>query len=122
VAPGIATADVAVIDLNNYYGYHMTVAYAPRVDIAKELDEVSLGSTASWIRGVSPSIAISRDQGSWANVAITASAISTLSDSGAPVLRGDGAVVGHIVAGYGSAYSLVQDAEYVLTFINGHVS
>jgi hypothetical protein len=63
---------------------------------------------------VCPAFALNRRAGSWGHVAITSAAISRDGDSGAPVHRADGAVVGHIVAGYGAAYSLVQDAEYIL--------
>ena len=83
---------------------------------AQPLDEVRLARSKSttMILGLSPAFALRKGLGSWGHVAITSSAISRAGDSGAPVHRADGAVIGQIVAGYGSAYSLVQDAEYVV--------
>jgi hypothetical protein len=115
VAPGTPTADVAVVavDPGRVEGES---DMGRTVDAARPLDTVNLGEAgaASWIRGVSPSFALSQTCGTWGHVAITAEAISRAGDSGAPVCRADGAVVGQIVAGYGNAYSLIQDIEYAV--------
>lgn len=118
VAQGKATVDVAVINLISWNSRRTVQGL--QIETAKELDDVKLADKVSWIRGISPSFAYNRHQGSWGNVAITASGISTEGDSGALVVRPSGGVVGHIVGGC-SAYSLVQDAEYVLTSIGAYL-
>jgi hypothetical protein len=115
VQPGLSTADVAVVAIDDRRP-EMESDIGQHVDAARALDEVRLGTSdsGSWVRGLSPSFSLSQNLGAWGHVAITAEAISQDGDSGAPVRRTDGAVVGQIVAGYGSAYSLVQDAEYTI--------
>ena len=71
---------------------------------------------------MSPSFALTPDQASWGEVAITAEAISVGGDSGAAVARNDGAIVGFVVAGYGSAYTLIQDIEYALSAVDAHLT
>jgi hypothetical protein len=52
---------------------------------------------------------------SWADVFLTAHGISAAGDSGAPVERGRGELVGHIIGGcMSNSYSIVQDAKYQL--------
>ncbi|MFG3602510.1 hypothetical protein [Micromonospora chersina] len=113
--PGCPTADVAIVQIDDRRMEDDTDV-GKQVDAAQPLDEVRLARSDSTtpILGLSPAFALRRDGGSWGHVAITAAAISRAGDSGAPVHRSDGAVVGHIVAGYGSAYSLIQDSEYIL--------
>jgi hypothetical protein len=115
VPAGTPTADAAVVVIDPRREEAET-DIGLYVDAARPLDDVRLGgaNSGSWIRGVSPEFALTQRQGYWGHVAITAEAISKEGDSGAPVMRTDGAVVGQIVAGYGSAYSVVQDIEYIL--------
>ena len=114
VTPGVATAYVAVVRIDDRRTEADT-DIGRHVDAARQLDEVRLAKAdaRTIVLGVSPSFALRQDWGSWGHVAITAAAISRAGDSGAPVHRADGAVVGHVVAGYGTAYSLIQDAEYI---------
>lgn len=115
VPPGHPTADVAVVGIDDRR-MEADADVGNRIDAAQPLDEVRLARSDSTtlILGLSPAFALRQSGGSWGHVAITAAAISRAGDSGAPVHRADGAVVGQIVAGYGSAYSLIQDAEYTL--------
>ncbi|GGQ83241.1 hypothetical protein [Couchioplanes azureus] len=112
---GVSIADVAVVAIDD----RRTEAddeVGDHVDAAQPHDVVRIARSDSTapILGLCPAFALKQGLGSWGHVAITAAAISRDGDSGAPVHRADGAVIGQIVAGYGSAYSLVQDAEYVM--------
>lgn len=115
VPVGVATADVAVISLDDRAARALppTTTY---VDAARPRDIVGLAGskTTTWVCALSPAFSLNQYKGEWGHVAITAKAISRAGDSGAPVVRADGAVVGHLVAGYGAAYSLIQDIEYVV--------
>ena len=113
---GATTADAAVIRLDA--GCPERHPAATAIGVARESDEVALtldrGTATTWIRGLSPSYALTRDRGAWGEVAITADCISQEGDSGACVTDTAGAVVGFVVAGQRNAFSVVQDAEYVL--------
>jgi hypothetical protein len=110
------TADVALVELN-----HADSNSGGTVKIAtcRAFDKVRLqpGGLTSFIRGVSPDFAWLPSTASWGEVAITSEMISIPGDSGAVVYRDDGMAVGHVVAGYDPAYTLIQDAEYILTAV-----
>lgn len=116
VPRGFTTADAAVIRLDADCPERHPAAMA--IGVARESDEVALtldrGTAATWVRGLSPSYALTRDRGAWGEVAITAECISREGDSGACVTGADGAVVGFVVAGQRNAFSVIEDAEYVL--------
>jgi hypothetical protein len=113
--PGETCADIAVIaGSGSAYGpSQMTMC-----GLARAYDSVVIrsrnNSQQAWIRAVSPSFAKDNVSGAWGNVYITDHAISTHGDSGAPVVEMDRpeVLIGHIVGGHETAYSLVQQADY----------
>jgi hypothetical protein len=110
-----ATADVAVIEPKT--GVSIPGPGLPIQSVAAKDQialQVSRGSSTSWIRGLSPSFAVSPTDQPWGEVGLTASAISIAGDSGAPITA-NGHVVASLVGGARHDYSVVQDIEYQLT-------
>lgn len=109
-----ATADVALIEATSIYlrpyRSHPVGKIQPRSHV--EL-RVSRHANPSWIRGLSPSFAVSPDEPPWGEVGLTAEAISMPGDSGASVISEDH-VVASLVGGGRNEYSVVQDIEYQL--------
>jgi len=114
----IATADVALVEAKG--GVESGRPGLPVHSVAPR-DHVTLqtsrGSFTSWIRGLSPSFALSPTEQPWGDVAITADAISVAGDSGAPIAA-NGYVVASLVGGGRQEYSVVQDIEYQLEAID----
>lgn len=73
------------------------------------------GPVRTWVRGLSPALALAPNLRPWAEVAITAEAISQAGDSGGPVLDLEGRLVGHAVGGTPVEYSLVQELNVQLS-------
>lgn len=70
------------------------------------------GTRSSWVRGLSPEYWVSPSEPPWGQVALTADAISQPGDSGAPVYGVDNHLIGMLVGGATSDYSVVQDVVY----------
>lgn len=114
----IPTADVAFVEAKT--GISSGQPGLPIQSVAPKdqvVLQVSRGSFTSWIRGLSPSFAVSPTDVPWGEVGITATAISVPGDSGAPVTA-NGKVVAHLVGGARYDYSVVQDVEYQLAEID----
>lgn len=110
------TADVAAVELD---GPDPDNNGRFRIGTCRPLDVVRFrGGVRSIVRGLSPNFALRPSVASWGEVAITSKAISDRGDSGGVVEREDGLVVGHIVAGQQQAYTLVQDAHYILAAVS----
>jgi hypothetical protein len=114
----IATADVAFVEVKA--GVSSGQPGLPIQSVAPQ-DQIVLqvprGPLTSWIRGLSPSFAVSPTDQPWGEVGITATAISVSGDSGAPATA-NGHVVAHLVGGARHDYSVVQDVEYQLAAID----
>lgn len=113
-----ATADVAIIEAGA--GVSFTSPGLPIQSVTPKDQvglQVSRGAFTSWIRGLSPSFAVSPNDQPWGEVGLTASAISIAGDSGAPITA-NGHVVASLVGGARHDYSVVQDIEYQLTEID----
>src|SRR5690606_37640031 len=80
------------------------------------------GLRASWVRGLSPEYWISPEEPPWGQVAITAATVSVHGDSGAPVYGADNQLIGMLVGGATSDYSVVQDVIYQLENIQVDLS
>lgn len=119
VGAGVApVADVAMVE--TYSSVSSTGSPLPITSVAPQ-DQIALqvahGASTSWIRGLSPSFAVSPQSPTWGEVGITADAISVAGDSGAAVTA-SGHVVAHLVGGAPHDYSVVQDVEYQLAEID----
>jgi hypothetical protein len=118
-SPDEIVADVAIARLEA----NVTVASSRPVTgpgTAKQFDNVvsdgQYGTRRGWVRSVVTSFALHSNVGCWGEILITDRAISDPGDSGAAVYLDDdsGTVIGHVVAGAGTAYTLIQDINYIL--------
>lgn len=117
--PQDIVADVSVVVLAPGVGLNQGPAVTARSSV-KQYDDVTAygarsGPQSGWVRyGLLPNFALSKSKGRWGEVSLTDRAISVGGDSGAPVLlTGTSTIVGHIVAGAGNAYSIIQDIGYI---------
>lgn len=112
---GAPSADAALVELSasQYSG-----GSGEQISVAKLGQEVQFssidGPRTSFVLGVMPAMLFRVDMPPWGEVFITSQMFSRPGDSGGAVRANDGSSVGHVVGGYEPAYTVVQDADYVL--------
>lgn len=115
-ASGPTMADIAVLkepDAGQPSSFTQTARVMPLDQVSTVLQCGERGP--AYVRMALATLYPSKSHAAWGEVFETSTGISTSGDSGAPVKRGDGALVGHIVGGDASnSTSFVQDIQYQL--------
>lgn len=111
-----ATADVAAIEISAAVAIPPLAGVGDAVELGKvrALNLSGAGGDGQLVRTIHDRFAVD-EQGAWADVVLVDEAISEPGDSGAVVVDEAGRAIGQIVGGHPPTYSIVQDAELLLT-------
>ncbi len=125
VQPGVATPDVAVVELLSHVPDSSSNAPTPTGtghallwDTITAYGAQTSGQGSAVVMTGAPFAGPTMSGGNFGEATLTAYAISAPGDSGAPVHNQRGELVGHVVAGNPGVSSLVQDVTYQLSAFN----
>lgn len=118
--PNVASADVALIDVSNWFDddgpQHSTEPVAAQLRMMLTAYGAASGVQSAWVKGIVGSYVGEHDtHGDWSDVLVTMGSLSAPGDSGAIVMVEDtDGIVGHVVGGFPGIHSLVQDVTFQL--------